>query len=711
MRPILPQIAKTEHTCLGYVNPITVLNNQIGAMIAANQRPYYAAVASTVNGSESKDPLLSKTEATIRVGRNLNELVTKRVSDWEVRMTFEGKLEEGLILALAGENGVGKQWMQMLTSMPELYPNMGKQLEELVTSARKETRLTFVAMPSTGFARPYFDLGLMLPDGLNHGLRLPDPKSEWSRTLALLLWLFDLPRFGPTLIPDLAQAATPGHDVKSRPFGSGLALANQINRAFEIPMLYAVQGTVWYAHLVREFNQYRSELATQRDVRTKTAITARMEAEDMILRLPLHPVLRIASNMLQKGRALTYFGEADAYYIPVTDINDASVIPSEADAGLRKWTLERDLITEAINDQVTEAKSEVPWGVNPDPKKPNDVVSYGRFSRQLKSLGAIVERWSTQYAGKLGWKENNTGAASYVVQAAANYMLTDGRGYSEDPSAALAGIKPCLSVGNLRYAGRTRRSETNWNAKATSLPGKSPDGDGLVSRQTTIIYSALAVTGYQTPVDGAGVYTRVYMPAGMLMGEPDVTIRLFPSLDADPVLATAFSAYREFSSGYVRQQYGEPESNGPEFFITDWDGYGEATDRDRATKALLSGYKKFVSALEDSAIAFSSLFKHRFVVKRSIVPVAERPGGVQSEAEVMPTNGGGELIFEVFNSVGRPWALLRQDGNLGYDGDDRINASDAVIQALVDTIHDGRSISATEPSVTGVQVNVEEPKR
>lgn len=701
MHAVPPVIVDQAHTVTAYVDLPTVISNCFNVMVVGNKRPYFAA-------GLKREKQTDDAASTVGVLHSLLELSAGPIDDWLIRPGVDpAKMQFG------AESDPGIQdahisWIKMLTSRPTLHANMGERIVQLV-SAMPDDVLSkeYVATPSLGYARPYYTLGLSQPS-CEFGLRLPALQSRWSRQLATLLMILDLARFTPQLIPDLSTAKISGHDFKSRPIGQTLAFVEQLNEIMDIPMLYLLQGSLLMLHVYKDFNAWRAEHAAARDPRASSALAARNQLESFLLGLPTHPFVSYVASMFRRGSLRDYFGTDVALYPLAAGVqhekNSDGKVTVRQLASIGGQLVSKTgapeavdffYVQEALRDQTSAGTRTEVWGYGP--KDDAATVSYGELARQVQSLGdGPLKRWPN-LARALGWSGLTAGPVR-LEQAGGSFLLTDGRRYSEDPTAALAGMKPCLAISNLRFSGRERRFDSDWNTK---IPSDTERG-----KTSLIQWNVLVVEGFQTPIDGADVYMRTYMPSGMLMGEPDVQFLLPPAIETNPVLESVIEAYAARSPQYVKMNYAEPAGKHSQFWATDWDGYGYNHDRETANNALAAGYTGQTESAKTTAYAFHDRFFHRVPVKMALLEVSldVQPSGV---AKVYPRNGTGQVYFECYDPTGRLWANLRQDGHVAYSHGPDITVGDstAPLEALVQMLPVGKPLAVE----FGEQVKVVEP--
>jgi len=303
------------------------------------------------------------------------------------------------------------------------------------------------------------------------------------------------------------------------------------------------------------------------------------------------------------------------------------------------------------------------------------MIGYSDFATRVRSLNdhskTAVELWAAA-AAAVKWKSVQ-GRPTPVYQAGARFALTDGRAFSEDPSYAAAGVTPLLAVSNVKYAGRERRFKEDWNTEVSvdKMGGK-----------TTIKWSVLPVQGYQTPLGGVAAYMRSYMPMGMHMGEADIKPVLAPIGASNPILASVTKEYGSRNgAGYVRIWYSHPTGQDANFRSTDWDGYGEATSGPAADVALAAGYKGWTDASDTATYAYLERIYHRVPVRNSWVDIDM--DGTPPGVNLFPENTTGRALFEVYDPTGRPYAVLRQDGNVAFDSSNAVSTSGGGLDAIV----------------------------
>lgn len=567
-----------------------------------------------------------------------------------------------------------KDFIAALFMRPRVQESYGSSLARELLSSTDKLSLNwtreFVGMPAFGYPRPHYKMtaksGFEWSAGSDRALitHVPSLCSEWNVTIAATCALADATRWSDALLPSMEQSQLPSHPFKDQPFGSIAAFDEQLRTLYSMMALYLVQGSLLVAHANRRILERAAQLRMGIDVRSRPALVAREENVSYVFGIRMHPLISYIARSLSTGSASTYHGDKDLLYqygriavnpdsAELEDIGEAVLADALSEFGRNE--------TDTWGDCLTKTRS----GSSDD----GQTVSLSTLARQIRSLGQYEQRWNG-LATKLGWTDLSANVGT-VYQKQADFILCDGEDYTGEPAAGLLGLKPVLSLGNIRVGGRLRRTDPEFGLEA----------DGSVG----IEWSPMVVNGFQSATGSDQSYERLVIVAGMGMGEDGITIEPVDQISADPLIGQIVNHYaKNGPQGYVTQWYNPPEGEAPGFKATSWDGYAEGLTVLEAQAALVSGYKGQTVQAE-KALYYSREagrpFYHRFPVKR---------------ARLTP--------LKFFDPMGLWRFNMRQDGNVLFGGDISGGHSSEDIEKLV------RSASTSPIGETGLPLPSDQVK-
>jgi len=656
MEPIIPRTIEVPGYAVLPIHLPTMVSNVVSAYCAGNRRPAF------------------RSRLTPLINRQMLNKSLGNIDSWdEERAPFLFDVQK----MIQNMEGFLQDFLHGVLEYPELVSDLGaSNLDALTTGdAFQEWSSTFVVSPSLGYPRVYPKL--VVNDQIAQSgtvIDVPSPCSLWNIGLAITLLEFDRGRFTSELIP--AAKGTGSHSEKERPFGTYLSLKEQLRELQRVYMLYAVQGSLLSLHANRRILQLMYELCYAIDVRSRVALEAWKDALDYLLAQPVHPLLSVITNALSTGTVHTYYGVKDLIY------RHGRAVPNSKDlddiGDIRKL-----LLTEALADMNRPHNDSWGCALNADPKTgkvPNDapLTTVGALARQIRSTGNLAEGWKTT-SSKLAWS-NLRGDVGQIKQLAADFILCDGEGYSDSPVAGLLGLRPVLSLGNIKVIGMGRRFQDDFNVE----PG--PNGQ---TEKRLVTFSAMVVDGYQSPTGETEALERLYIPAGMSMGEDNVTVILASTVGVDPLVKGIVSYFETLNAPngqFVRQFYKDPGPSGTGFDRTDWDGWAIGGSDVGAMIAYSNGYASEMESVVGGRFIYKNHFFHRFPVQMSRT-----------------------ASFEFFNEYGKFRYPLDLDGNVAFNDQINVNHSAAEIEAIVNVAPTASNIAHKPPAgVAGEQLVVKE---
>jgi hypothetical protein len=671
MQPVFPH--PIEH--VGYaVLPVTIENmiaNVINCYIAGNRRPTFRSSVSM----KVMMPLLMRS--------------TQTVDKWEtgdkagpIQLDTKKKVE------LMNEALVGL--FSSLFEFPDYVTDLGaaNAASLLNTASQKEGNIsigwsaTKVHVPCLGYPRDYLHLDrtpLELPSGGSadqvkrwaNGLMLPNTCSNWNLAIGATLLELDRGRFSADLIPE-ADAVDHGKmKPNEQPFGTWRVLNEQLRFTQSWFMLYAVQGSLIMAHAIKRWFNAQYDLAFAVDERAATALAALKVNYEYLLSLPLHPLLSAVASGLQTGSVNTYYGKKDLLYRTNTSWHPVLPGTGESTPG---GDMRLSIVDEAVRDMILrdDAGGRSIWGscnagASADVRAP---VSMGELARQIRSATKLTDGWATLASAKLGWTQVNLDVGE-LNQSAADYILTDGLEYSSSPAAGVLGLRPTLSLGNIKTNGfevrhdqrfnsltKTPRDDLSVDASAYTIP--SYEGNNL------IYHSAMVVDGFQGANGVAETMERSYIPAGMSMGEPDTT-PMFAKLQTNSFIFYQLIAwFAKKAPAYVDEYYEDTVPVAADLQgvtrTTSWDTWSASPDASLVRSGYMAAFAGFLRPASDLRFITRPVFYHRFVVAMA-----------RGQALEFYDNYGGFEHYFIFG------------GAVNYGGDIELPASTSQLEEIVRT--------------------------
>lgn len=485
--------------------PLKCISNVFNAYFIGNARPQwmidYQAKAWTAFHTEALKPL----------------------RDWSLDPSQLGLDDIRKKMAKIFEKDHLNSFMKAILSRPLHVPNIGDAMRRDILGTDGWDQRFFW---SPGLAYPivravfnsdmgYDTEGLTTTKIESSLMYVPAPGSTFSKNLATTLGLIDRPRFSAQLIPGLGDHGV--HKAKDVPVGVSLAFDEQIESMFALGVLYALQGSVFFAHLHSAIYDRAWTDAWNYDANAHTTLTAKKEERDWLLKnVPLHPLLSyIVSAFKPVSSVETYYGKKDLYYRAAAMFHDPNARIS--DLKREKPNFRDQYLAMALLERTRSNISDT-W----DFSKPNgnSMISMDSLARRVLATDTVHTHFK-EIASKLGWSEGGLKTSvGPLRQNGADYILTDGEGYSGPPANGLLGLTPVLSMGNAAYMGQTRRRELFFNVTANE----------------TIQFSLVTVEGHQAPTEDYTMYERTFQPATANMGEDDVTIIRSSTVLEDPVM-------------------------------------------------------------------------------------------------------------------------------------------------------------------------------
>jgi hypothetical protein len=629
MEPIFPPTSEINFpgfTMMGF-RVKTALSNVINDLIVGNQRATYRpTILASVHSfmlQRASGTVASLLRPTIPEVKDAAPDPKRNALDLLLRDLETGHLGD-LLTALRGQK--------------EHVPNLGRQLE-VDFKAAGLIAPTNVAMPAFGYARPHnaFVAGLPLWTGL--GYRVPSPNSEFSMKIALLLTIIDTTRFNINLIP--APKKTGIHDPKEM-IGKLISTSDTIKAAVATYIAYLWQAPTFIARLNARLWRSQQDKAKSIAPHADKAISDIGDDLAYVETLPLHGLLTYIVDVATKAKTKDYYGTHDCH---LYDMDSSPKPPTGREDGLPDFV--RAAMTSAVEGIfIDDDAYDTVWGTwGSKGGESEQLMTLPRLVRSLKSLGDIVDLAKGQVA-KLGWHAMH-GEFGEVSQGAADFIVCDGRGYSSPVGAAVLGVRPVISAGNVKLLGLGRRFEEAFNV------------------DNKILYSTMVVRGHTGTFADGQTYARHYMPDGMTMGEGDCEVMVAREASRDPVLSKVVQYWVNHSSQYIAGRYGVPGGDlGTQGKLTDWDAYAVDDSASLAQGRLITMY-------------------NTFAMPANKIPYAISRDGFSYRLPMQVDRSNAIYFFDEYGAFVEE---LPYDGNLVYNDVLNLKYSDAELQALVDSI-------------------------
>lgn len=608
MRPIKPRTLPQPYKALFEADIKVALGNVMTLYVEGNHRS--AAMAPMI-GADA-DAMLEL--CLKKLSGPESWLASLRIDsmDFDPRKIMDSKENEAMDPL--------RRWLVGLMGTPYTVKDYGNYLRDTLapTSGGSESSQPLwkrekVWMPALGWVRDYLTFNSVSGFERTAETRigwelLPSVCSHWSMNLAKTLMRVDAPRFNSTLIPAMGKAQ--GHTAKDIPFGPLLTAVDQLREVFAVNALYLMQGPLFYWHLHKKIREHALETAYEKHRAARPAIDAWKAETEVLDSIKLHPLLSYIANGLNTGKIETYWGDLEILF------HDAKVVAGTGDVP-GSPRLYDQLLSQAIVDFSQKAGTVDEWG---------DCVAKGRenrnpitppaFARQIRSLGEMKDKVAA-VASKLAWQTLSADVGT-LRQSSADYILCDGEGYSESPDGGALGLRPVLSLGNLKVSGFSRRYSTTFNG--TGAHGTASDLIG---------WSPMVVSGYQSPTNSVDVISRMYLPLGMRMGESYDEVVFAEAVASEPHFREFLSGLNAKGTVFVREYYKvppKPEENVPPgLTVTDWDPAIEGSSENAVagSLAMYYGTPEYKNELRDalkSDFMVKSRFFHRVPVKSGRPP-------------------------------------------------------------------------------------------
>jgi hypothetical protein len=566
---------------------------------------------------------------------------------------------------------VMQAFLKAVFSPPKLIKNYGKDLAaDILAMQSSGFSKMFVQMPALGLPYTYIDMD---PISVEHDTRELTSEYTTYRTVstchpsainvARALLLSDRGRLSLNNIPDPSGGKGPHGPLET--FGRIKVVEDQYDALQALMMLYIIQWPLALVHANRKVNDLRYTIAWELFPRSRPALEIWKTNRDGLLNHSLHPLMSAVVSALPTGRIDAYHGEKDANLLIGGLQHELAPDELARYKSMMDWNgndshyplLALGLVHEAVKDFISRGEILEIWGDCSE--RPTAPIGVGKLSRQILSVKKHIESWP-KHATALGWGTISAPIGT-MIQCAADFILTDGEDYSDEPMAGLLGLRPVLSLGNIKHLGFIRRYETTFNA--SFVEGTLPIP--ITAPLPIIEWSVMVVDGFQSDTGQPEVISRFYRPAGEWMGETPYVVITSAAVRADPELAK----YAEYFDGpdpekparYVDFWYGDGLPDVQNFKQTSWDGYAVGRGYEAVAAAYEKGYAGQLVDGKTTRLLQRTRFLHRFPVQ----------------------NARDQFIY-FYNEVGEFRYKLGWDGNLVYNSRTiTLSKSTGVLETIV----------------------------
>jgi len=604
----------------------------------------------------------------------------------------------------------------VLLTSPAYMPDVGLNLSAQLQRHGGHWNKIWVSSPSLGYARPYLSLDCEVNVGVQP-IGLPEwdlseeelefePEKKSSKggaatrvalggdgiesmpntlrhALANLCMLCDRPGFSERLIPDAKSLST--RETKEAHWGMKAALS-QADRLTAVGLLYLLQVDAFWTRLTEPLYQAAFDIAYALNPRDRYVLDFKRTVRTELLRqIPLHPILESIANMFSSVNVATRFGVKPLAFRhgPTEESAQTTQVSSAMlSVGSMRSMLAQQIVADAVIDhgrlrdlsQTQQWPLELLHNIAPSVGVSNLQSMLGQ--KKYRSHADVIE-WLSRNAKyvnlwpeisrSLGWG-GAVGAPAILIEAGgADFVLSDGDEYSHTPAAVLSGLRPGLSLANIKAMGLSIRFDPQFNtgpaADATTLAkGAEPP--------VKIKWSTLTFDGYMSATKGVEALTRFYMPPGMQMGEQGGETR-FVADNADPLAKELVQFFADKSpSGYVRHWYGEPLertsriTDGVFYMRTSWDAWTENTDEKATQETLIAKYGPDNVEIMPSGSPDLFIFRDAWKMR-------------------VPVQLARSYDLELYNELGELRLVFPYDGHILFNDVVELNTSTAAVDSYV----------------------------
>lgn len=629
MRPVKPRIIPRTGIPFMYADLPTEFSNVIGAHIAGNRRS--AAIAPLERSVIDKHLYAARNQLSSRT-RDSN------IDSWLKMIKLDVPNLLGDRMAKLGAELT--DWVAGVVGTPVPIRDFGAwiaiELKKLARSSSNgdgEVKAVWrphaVMSAALGWPREY----LLLNSSSGFEESVPaekrgrffmttNPCSSWNMDHAKTWTTLDMGRYNISLLPPATKVGL--HDPKSRPFGEVFALVEQLKELYAFHTLYLLQGSLMIPHQNERAIRKAIDLIYTQHPTVRPATDRWMEDFEFVLSQRQHPLQTFITSAARTGVLETYYGTKDlllhfgalANGEELRTDQDAQDLDDQPAHDFNKREhlfydefLQHIMAEFAIgasdSDEITEQ-----WGSgcsnNLGAESENAPISIPSLARRIRSLGKLGDRMNT-IANTLGWG-TLSGNIGTINQCMADFILCDGDAYSAPADAGLLGLRPVLSMGNIKYNVFSIRHDDTFNGK----------GESTQTPRDNIEYSTMTVPGFQSPTTMADVVARSYLPAGMWMGEQGADAVHPNTIGREAHFRAFIKSLQAKGQVFNHQYYHVPNMRTKEtpvhIRITDWDVWAYGGAKEDLIVQMGQVYPR-LSTAEEQTFFVRSRFNHRFPVK------------------------------------------------------------------------------------------------
>jgi hypothetical protein len=516
-------------------------------------------------------------------------------------------------------------------------------------------------------------------------------RDAFPTAIADLAMTWDRANYSASLMPETKSLTQ--RDAKEPFFGQVSVVLNQMKRLGAVGLLYEAQSTALSLLWEDSIWNLAFELAYAQFQSLRPLLEVFKEERDTLrAKIPLHPILQLSGNLVSKITLSTRYGAKTAYTRHVAGVGARLTVPPLAAFGKSSESangsvLAMGLAAAAVSEfaRLSDiAASGAQW-----PREWLEAVSKGvpessirpllttpgqggglTFAAALHKLAVLEEYvalWP-EIIRTMGWQNPPSTPEVAIDANGADFVLTDGDGYSADPVSVMAGLHPSLPISNPKVACIGIRYEPLFGIKPSSDESTSLTTKEGATAHFAFKWNVVTAEGHLSALDGPDTLTRFYITPGMTMGaeggEPQWADETHPS-------TLAVKQYYDSKSigGYVRQWATPPDAvtskkvGETTVVATDWDIVADSADSIQAQSLMLEAYG-------DDQTASGSVFFYRTRWNMPIPVALTRPN-----------------CFELLDELGAYKETVRFEGHVIFNNDINVSAyTTAPIQAIIDML-------------------------
>lgn len=674
MRAIVGRKYEVAHYNILPIDTSVMVSNVMNLLVYGNRRSGFLSKLGPARETTIDKDGKKKTQTMDPLG-NLMISVMKPLNEWPSEILAEAAAISGEMKVPIEVEKQLRPLITALTQLPEATMDWGRTLAEFLENNGSGWAMTYVNTPAFGYARKYYYLqnGTSARDWPIFDTFSPEHKD--AIVLATALTAVDRGRYNNSLIP---QPITSKPDEKDKLVGQLIGAIERARSFAALGILYRLQLPLLRLHANRRLYMACAELAKALWPKAMDVVDPWLEDLEFLLSLPLHDTIRFIAGSLNTGTVSTSAGDGNLLYCSGA-LKDVAGAPQ---AFRNMPDMPRAIISAAQKDFFNGGRN-LAWG-----SFPQESIGVGALAAALRGLGDLLPKLG-ETATKLGW-HGSSGDVGQLEWHGAEYTLCDGYGYSKDPTAALLGLTPVLSLGNIKAYGEDRRFKMDFNIGGAAVGDRTGTVLDPKDRPVKYVlrYSAMVVDGYQSATGSGQEVERVILISSQWMGEDGVERVYMDQVEQDPFITAASEHFGKHSASYLIEDYRDPvDVSNNDLYTTDWDPWSTAGSEDQATLALTSGYPGDTQPSQTSKIIRSQRFFHRFPVRMSRSTTI--------------------LYYDEQGHKARKDLPL--EGVIAFDGEIKLGAGPAPLQSIIDAIP-VVSTKAVLPEKGPDQIVTTEPK-